>query len=78
MMQYVPQRSLYVYFRYDAQGTVLCAMNTGNEAVKVDFSRFRERTAGFTAGIDVVTGQRISLDEPATMPGRTMWVLELQ
>ncbi|HEV2482215.1 MAG TPA: alpha-amylase family glycosyl hydrolase [Puia sp.] len=78
MMQYVPQKSLYVYFRYDAHGTVLCAMNTGSEAVTVDLSRFRERTAGFTAGVDVVTGQRFSLDQPATLPGRTMWVLELQ
>jgi neopullulanase len=77
MMQYLPQRSLYVYFRYDPHQTVLCAMNTGNAAVMVDFSRFSERTAGFVSGIDVVTGERHPLNEPATLPGRTMWVLEL-
>jgi neopullulanase len=77
MMQYLPQRSLYVYFRYDSEHTVLCAMNTGNAAVTVDLSRFSERTAGFSSGVDVVTGERHSLDQPATLPGRTMWVLEL-
>jgi len=77
MMQYVPERSLYVYFRYDAHQTVLCAMNTGNEPVTVDFDRFRERTAGFTVGANVLTGEHIPLDRPATLPGRTMWVLEL-
>jgi glycosidase len=77
MMQYVPHGSLYVYFRYDARQTVLCAMNTANEAVAVDFGRFRERTGGYTAGVNVVTGERIPLDRPAALPGRTMWVLEL-
>ncbi|GGA83795.1 alpha-amylase family glycosyl hydrolase [Puia dinghuensis] len=78
MMQYVPKGSLYVYFRYDARQTVLCAMNTGNLPVKVDFSRFSERTKGFSQGVDVLTDQRYPLAQTAALPGRTMWVLELQ
>ena len=78
MMQYVPQGSLYVYFRYDAKQTILCAMNTGNAPVQVDFGRFSERTKGFTHGVDVLTGERHSLAQATTLPGRTMWVLELQ
>lgn len=78
MMQYVPQHSLYVYFRYDSHQTVLCAMNTGNAPVTVDFSRFSERKAGFSSGLDVITGERHLLDQPASLPGRTMWVLELK
>jgi hypothetical protein len=45
--------------------------------VTVDFNRFAERTAGFSSGVDVLTGERHSLGQPATLPGRTMWVLEL-
>ena len=78
MMQYAPQRSLYVYFRFDGHQTVLCAMNTVNSPVTLDFGRFRERTSGFSSGVDVVTGERHALDQPATLPGRTMWVLELR
>lgn len=78
MMQYMPQGSLYVYFRYDGRETVLCAMNTGNAAVGVDFSRFSERVTGFSQGVDVISGERHPLGQPATIPGRTMWVLQLQ
>jgi len=78
MMQYVPKGSLYVYFRYDAKQTILCAMNTGNAPSTVDFGRFAERTKGFNQGVDVVTGERHALGEASMIPGRTMWVLELQ
>jgi glycosidase len=78
MMQYVPDKSLYVYFRYDDRQTVLCAMNTGNVPRVVDFGRFRERTKGFTEGVDVVTGSRYPLEQKAELPGRTMWILALQ
>jgi neopullulanase len=78
MMQYTPERSLYVYFRYDANQTVLCAMNTSNHPVRIDFSRFTERTADFSHGTDVITGQSYPLSQTAEIPGRTMWVLDLK
>jgi glycosidase len=78
MMQYVPQKTLYVYFRYDAKQTVLCAMNTGEMPATLDFSRYNERTAGFTTSVDVLTGRQYPLSQKAEIPGRTMWVLELQ
>jgi glycosidase len=77
MMQYLPQGSLYVYFRYDAKQTILCAMNTGNVPAPIDFGRFGERTKGFTRGINILTGEKRSLSQPAQLPGRTMWILEL-
>ncbi len=43
LMQYVPEKALYVYFRYSANQTILCAMNTGMTPVAVDFSRYRQR-----------------------------------
>jgi hypothetical protein len=78
LMQYVPEKCLYVYFRYDAHQTVLCAMNTGEAPVVVDFSRYSERTAGFATGVDVLTGRQYPLGQKAVIPGRTMWVLELR
>lgn len=78
LMQYVPVGPLYVYFRYDAGQTVLCAMNTSNRPVHIDFSRFTERTAAFSRGTDVLTGQSYPLSQTAEIPGRTMWVLDLK
>lgn len=78
MMQYAPHRALYVYFRYDARQTVLCAMNTGEAAATLDFNRYTERTGDFKMGVDVLSGQSHPLDQKASIPGRTMWVLELK
>jgi len=78
-MQYVPQNGLYVYFRYDAHHTIMCVMNTAESEMIVDFSRFRERTKGFSIGKDVCGTEAIyQLNTPAKIPGTTMWVLELQ
>jgi glycosidase len=77
LMQYAPSGGLYVYFRYDAGQTILCAMNTGMKPVPLNFGRFTERTAGFRWGTDVLTGERRSLAQPAELPARTMWVMEL-
>jgi glycosidase len=78
MMQYAPRGGLYVYFRYDGKQTILCAMNPGNKPHRIDFSHYSERTAGFTRGVDIPTGQSYSLDQPVEIPARTMWVMELK
>jgi glycosidase len=78
IMQYVPQKALYVYFRYDARQTILCAMNTGELPATLDFTRYGQRTGGFTKGVDVLTGRQYPLDQKTSIPGRTMWVLELR
>ena len=78
LMQYVPQESLYVYFRYSKEQTVMCMMNAGDAAVTVDMSRFIERTAGFKKARDVVTGAVSTLGDSITVPGKTLAVYELQ
>jgi glycosidase len=78
MMQYAPEKSLYVYFRYTDKDAVLCVLNTGESPAGIDFDRFRERTAGYAEGVDVVTGRHYPLGQKATIPRREMWVLELR
>jgi glycosidase len=78
MMQYAPRGPLYVYFRYDANQTILCAMNTSEQPHKIDFSHYSERTTGFTRGVDIPTGQTYDLGKATEIPARTMWVLDLQ
>ena len=38
-MQYVPQDGLYVYFRYDANQTVMCVMNTADKEKRNQFKQ---------------------------------------
>ena len=75
-MQYLPNEGLFVYFRYDAKETVMCVLNTSDKEREVSFSNFAERTQGFNNAKDVVNGT--SVGERFTVPGKKIWVLELQ
>jgi glycosidase/MFS family permease len=78
LMQYVPKKGLYVYFRYDARQTIMCVMNTGKDAAEVDPGDYTERVSGFTKGADVISGELRSLGEKTSIPAMTMWVMELR
>ncbi|MCX6298776.1 MAG: alpha-amylase family glycosyl hydrolase [Bacteroidetes bacterium] len=75
LMQYVPDDGLYIYFRYDANQTVLCAMNTSDKEKEIDFSKYMERTKGFTGAKNIIDGK--VLNNKFTIPAKRMWVLEL-
>jgi len=78
MMQYVPKNGLYVYFRYDAQQTILCAMNTDSIPAMVDAGRYAERTSGFTEAVDILKGVNYPLHRPIEVPAGQMLILELK
>ena len=76
LMQYIPYDGLYVYFRYDAKQTILCAMNTSEKDQTVNLDKYEERTKGFTKATDILTGNIIT-DRQFTIPSKKMWILEL-
>jgi neopullulanase len=78
LMQYAPKKGLYVYFRYDAAQTVMCVMNTGKEAIAVDFNHYAERTAGFVQAVDVVSGDSFHMTTTMPVAPMQMKVLELK
>ena len=76
-MQYLPVDGLYIYFRYDANQTIACIMNTSDQLKKMDISRdCKERTQGFNSALNVLTGQRTSLQ--IEIQPMNMLVLELK
>jgi len=78
LMQYAPRDGLYVYFRYDRQQTILCAMNGSDAARTLDPSQYAERTGGFKMAKDIVTGKEYPLDGPLSIPPMQLWILELK
>ncbi len=76
LMQYTPDDGLYVYFRYDATQTILCAMNTSDTVKTIDFNNYAERTKGFTNGKNLVTGQ--STGNKFTIPSKQMIIAALE
>lgn len=78
MMQFVPEESVYTYFRYDNKQTVMVVMNTANEEKTIDPKRFLERTKGFSSAKNIVTSATNDLSVTWKIPGKTIWVLELK
>ena len=77
-MQYVPENGVYVYFRYDNNQTVMCVMNTNNDAATIDLSRFSECIKNFTKAFDVATGVTFNLEPTLTLGGKYVLVMELK
>jgi glycosidase len=78
LMQYFPVNGVYVYFRYDAKQTIMCVMNTGNQAATIDLPRFSERMQGYTKAYDVATGVTFNLEPKLTLGEKYLLVMELK
>ena len=77
LMQYLPDNGLYVYFRYDATGTVMVASNTSDKPATLATARFVERLNGFTKARNVLTGESLNSIANLALPAKTAVVLEL-
>ncbi len=77
LMQYLPENGLYVYFRYDATGTVMVASNTSDKPATLPTARFAERMAGFSRARNVLTGENVASLSSLALPAKTAVVLEL-
>ena len=77
LMQYLPQDDLYMYFRYDATGTVMVASNTTDKAAALPTASFSERMAGFTKARNVLTSENLDSLATLQLPAKTAVVLEL-
>ena len=78
MMQFVPQDGVYVYFRYNADKTVMMLMNGEEKEVTVSTARFAERTSGFTQAVNVATDEVLADISKIKIPAKTTLVLELK
>lgn len=76
MTQFVPKDGAYVYFRYDANQTVMVIANTGDKAFTPDWNIYQERASGFTKARDVVTGEVKALQGMEIQP-KGSFVFEL-
>ncbi|PRY47006.1 glycosidase [Spirosoma oryzae] len=77
LMQFLPQDNVYVFFRYDADKTVMVVSNMGEKAIKVDTKRFAERMSGMKSARNVLTDQTITNLDLIEAPAKTALVLEL-
>jgi neopullulanase len=78
LMHYIPVNGTYVYFRYDDQQTILCALNADSLPATIQFKDFEERTRGFDTATDVLTGTEYTATGKMEIPAQTIRILELK
>ncbi len=77
-IDYLPLDGVYVYFRKTKEQTVMCVLNTNDSNKQVDTRRFSATTKGFSKAKDVITDAEFGLSGDWTIPGKTIWVMELK
>ena len=60
-MQFVPEESVYTYFRYDGKKTVMVVMNANDSEKSIKTDRFSERIQGKSDAFDVIENKNTSL-----------------
>jgi len=77
LMQYIPRKGVYTYFRYDAKKTVMITYNGSDKEATLNTDFFTERMAGFNSGTDVISGKPVTNIKQLTIPAKTTLVIEL-
>jgi glycosidase len=76
MMQYIPQRGIYVYFRYDNLKTVMVVYNSTEKEESTATDRYAERINGARKARNVITDETVDLSK-LTIPAKSTLVLEI-
>lgn len=72
-----PENGTYVYFRHNADESVMVVLNKNAGDTELDLSRFSERLMGYQKGSDVISGKTLQLDRTLKLPARSVLILEL-
>lgn len=78
LTQFLPREGVYVYFRHNAEKTVMIAYNSNDEQTTFNTNRYAERIGDSNSGINVVTGDHVDSLESMTLEARSAIVLELK
>jgi glycosidase len=79
LMQYVPEKGMYTYFRYtaDHNKTVMVIVNNEDQAKTLETTRFAESIKNATSATNIITNQKINTLKTIAVPAKTTLVLEL-
>jgi glycosidase len=77
-MHFAPFDGLYVYFRYNAEKTVMVVMNRNQADTRFDTGRFAEILKGRTSARNVLTGEIVDIGAGMSVPGLSASVFEIR
>ena len=80
LMHYIPERNVYVYFRYTEDESVMVILNNALEPREIELNRFHERLTSFSAAEDILSNSSLDLksDQLFKVEGKTVHIFELK
>jgi glycosidase len=77
LTQFIPADGIYVFFRHDAQKSVMVVMSQSDKAQTLATGRFVENLRGFSRGENILDGNMISDLGQLAVPAMSVQVIEL-
>jgi len=78
MTHYIPEDNTYVYFRYNADESVMVLFNNSSETKTLKTNRFAENIGNYKTGKDIITDKIIDLTKEITIEPKSVLILELK
>lgn len=78
LRHYIPQDGIYVYFRYNAEDTIMVVLNKNDELKTLDTSRFSEFLRDHSGGTEIITGQPVPDINQLTVPAKHAFIIDLE
>ena len=78
MKQFIPENDIYVTFRYNDQKTIMVIANNNDQDKDLNTGRFNEVLVGKTVGTEITTSKTYSLQNPITIPAKTVLILDVK
>ncbi|RNA62119.1 alpha-amlyase [Chryseobacterium nematophagum] len=75
---FVPQKNVFVYFRYNEKESVMVVVNNNEKEERLDLKHFEESLKGYKEGIDIISDKEIVLQDILTIPAKTSMIIELK
>jgi glycosidase len=75
-LHFIPENNTYGYFRYNDEQVVFVFINNSDKDCTVPWTRFKEISASLKEGRDVITGQRVQIDDSTLVPAYSTLIIE--
>jgi len=78
MMHFVPMDDVYVFFRYKDNKKVMVVLNQNEQPATLKLDRFEEMLTGKSYGTEIITGDRLKLDEELKLNAEGPMIIEIK
>ena len=74
---FVPEKNVYVFFRYDDDNTVMIILNKNEQPVALDLARFKSMLTGASGGREIISGKDIEFGDKLLLNSAGPLIIEI-